>query len=67
MASDPIVAEIHAIREAIAARFNYDLHAIWKDAAERTNNGDRPVVTLPPRPVTEIPLLKKAVAINTQP
>ena len=35
MSSDPIVAEIHAIRERLAARFNYDVRAIGKDAQER--------------------------------
>ncbi len=28
---DPIVAEIHAIREAHAKRFNYNLDAIFQD------------------------------------
>ena len=67
MESDPIVAEIHAIREAIAARFNYDVHAIWEDAADRTNNGDRPVVRLPPRPVTEQSFPQQPVVTETQP
>ena len=28
---DPIVAELHAVREAHAKKFNYDLDAIFKD------------------------------------
>ena len=28
---DPIVAEIHAVREAHAKKFNYDLDAIFND------------------------------------
>ena len=49
MSSDPIVAEIRAIREQIAARFNYDIDAIVKDARERDAMGDREVVRRPPR------------------
>jgi len=49
MSSDPIVAEIRAIREQIAARFNYDIDAIVKDAQERDAVGDREVVSRPPR------------------
>jgi hypothetical protein len=45
----PIVAEIHAIRAQIAARFNYDSDAILKDARERDAKGDRKVVSRPPR------------------
>jgi len=49
MSSDPIVAEIHAIRERLAAHFNYDVHAIGKDAQEREALSGRKVVCLPPR------------------
>jgi len=49
MSSDPIVAEIHAIRERLAARFNYDVHAIGKDAQQREALSGRKVVCLPPR------------------
>ena len=31
---DPIVAEIHAVREAHAKKFNYDLDAIFNDFKE---------------------------------
>ena len=49
MSSDPIVDEIHAIRERLAARFNYDVHAIGKDAQEREARSGRKVVCRPPR------------------
>jgi hypothetical protein len=49
MERDPIVAEIRAIRERQAARFNYDIDAILKDAQQRDAIGDRQVVRLPPR------------------
>jgi len=54
MEPDPIVAEIRAIRERLAARFNYDIDAMVKDAQQRDAAGDRKVVRLPPRrPVGE--------------
>jgi len=49
MDPDPIVAEIRAIRERLAARFNYDIDAMVKDAQQRDAAGDRKVVRLPPR------------------
>ena len=49
MSSDPIVAEIRRIREQIAAEFNYDLHAMVKDAQQRDAAGDRLVVRREPR------------------
>ncbi len=50
MSPDPIVAEIHNIREQIAAEFNNDLHAMVKDAQQRDALGDRLVVRREPRP-----------------
>ena len=50
MSPDPIVAEIHNIRQQIAAEFNDDLHAIVKDAQRRDALGDRLVVRRSPRP-----------------
>ena len=35
MGKDPIVEEIHAVREEIARRFNYDLGEIIADARKR--------------------------------
>ncbi|MEY4144949.1 MAG: hypothetical protein RLZZ335_801 [Bacteroidota bacterium] len=50
MMNDEIVDEVRAIREAHAARFNYDLHAIYEDLkkseAEHIAAG-HPFVTLP--------------------
>ena len=50
MSPDPIVTEIHNIREQIAAELNYDLHAMVKAAQQRDALGDRPVVRRAPRP-----------------
>ena len=33
--NDPIVDEVHRVRDAHAARFNYDLDAIFRDIKER--------------------------------
>jgi hypothetical protein len=38
---DPIVAEVRAAREAIAAQFGYDLKAICDDARRRTEEAAR--------------------------
>ncbi len=55
MEADPIVAEIRAIRERLAARFNYDIDAMVKDAQQRDAAGDREVVRLPPRRPVALP------------
>jgi hypothetical protein len=36
--NDPIVDEIRRVRDAHAARFNYDLDAIFQDVKEREKN-----------------------------
>ena len=35
---DPIVEEVRRVRDAHAARFNYDLDAIFQDIKEREKN-----------------------------
>ncbi len=49
MEFDPIVAEIRAIRERRAARFNFGIRAILEDAQGRDARGDREIVRMPPR------------------
>lgn len=53
--NDPIVEEIRKYREAHAARFNYDLDAIYRDIKEREKEWEektgRKVVSYPPRRV----------------
>jgi hypothetical protein len=49
---DPIVAEVRRAREEIAARFNYDLNAIFENARRCTEEAaiaGHKVVSLPPR------------------
>ena len=35
MWEDPIVAEVHRAREMLAAKFNYDIHAMFADMQKR--------------------------------
>jgi hypothetical protein len=46
MLEDPIVAEVHRIREKLAAKFNYDVHAIGRDARKRERTSGHKVVNL---------------------
>ena len=48
MYEDPIVAEVRNIREAYAARFNYDLDAICRDLQEKQKRSGRKLVKRPP-------------------
>jgi hypothetical protein len=38
---DPIVAEVRRVREQLAAEFNYDLRAIFKEMRRRQNAAGR--------------------------
>ncbi len=44
--SDPIVDEVRQARDAYAARFNYDLRAIFRDLKEQEKRSGRKVVSL---------------------
>lgn len=47
--TDPIVAEIRAVRGAHAARFNYDIDAIFRDIQAMEEASGRTFVRLRPR------------------
>lgn len=47
--TDPIIAELRAIREAYAARFDYDVAAMFRDIQARQKASGREYVSLPPR------------------
>ena len=47
--TDPIIAEIRAFRDEYAARFDYDVAAMFKDLQTRQENSGRVYVSLPPR------------------
>jgi hypothetical protein len=49
MQTDPIIQEIRQIRDKMAARFNYDVEAIAKDARKRQKASKQKVVSLRPR------------------
>lgn len=43
--SDPIVDEVRRARDAYAARFNYDLRAIFRDLKEQEKRSGRKLVS----------------------
>ena len=45
MFRDPIVEEVQAIRERLAARYDFDLHRIVEASMERQKHSSRPVVS----------------------
>ena len=49
MWQDPIVEEVHRIRDEHAKKFNYDLHLICDDFRDRQRLSGRAVVSRPPR------------------
>jgi hypothetical protein len=49
MWQDPIVEEIHKVREALAAQFQYDVQALGKFFQAQQAAEHRVVVTRPPR------------------
>lgn len=55
MWQDPVVEEIHSIREEHAKRFNYDLHAICEDFRKKQSSSGHKIVSRQPRrPITRI-------------
>jgi hypothetical protein len=46
MKDDPIIAEIRKYRDAYAARFNYDVDAMFADMQKREQASGRKVVNL---------------------
>jgi hypothetical protein len=49
--NDPIVEEVRQVRDAHAARFNYDLDAIFQDTKEQETKSGRKFVSFGPRKV----------------
>lgn len=47
MRADPIVEEIRREREAYAAKFNFDLEAIYQDIKRQELESGHEIVTLP--------------------
>ncbi|MGC4064881.1 MAG: hypothetical protein QM784_09610 [Polyangiaceae bacterium] len=51
--TDPIIDEIHAIREALSAACEDDMQKIAEAVRARQDSGSREVVTLPPKRILE--------------
>lgn len=49
MWNDEIVEEIRRTRDEYAARFNYDLAAIYQDLKEQQDRSEHKIISLPPR------------------
>ena len=49
MIDDPIVAEVRKIRQAHAAKFNYDLDKIYRDIKRKEIGSKRKVTSRPPK------------------
>lgn len=53
--SDPIVDEVRRVRDAYAARFDYDLRAIYRDLKEREKRSGRKIVSYAESPTAVEP------------
>lgn len=63
--NDPIVEEVRRIRDEHAARFNYDLDAIFRDLKEQERLSGRTFVTITePRDVAPVP---ESLSTTSQP
>ena len=49
MTNDPIVAEVHAIRDALTARCDYDLKKIFRELRQLQASSGREYVRYPAR------------------
>lgn len=49
MTHDPIIEELHQIREQLAKEFDYDVYAIVADARARQAQEDHPIVSFSPQ------------------
>lgn len=66
MTPDPIIEELHRIREQLAEKFNYDVFAIVADAQAQQAKENRPIVSFSPQRIedeeslTEVPQQRAA-------
>jgi hypothetical protein len=54
--NDPIVDEVRKVRDAHAARFQYDLDAIFHDIKDQESQSGRSFVTFAPQKPTRYPV-----------
>lgn len=52
--TDPIIEEIHKVRDALARESGYDAEKIAEAARKRQAESGRGAVTLPPRPTSAV-------------
>lgn len=53
--TDPVIAEVHRVRDANAARLDYDVARIFRDIWARQENSNREFARYPPRPAMSDP------------
>ena len=53
--TDPIIAELRAVCDAHATRFNYDVRAIFRDLQARQKASGRKYVRYPPKRLASEP------------
>jgi hypothetical protein len=58
MQLDPIVEEVHKVRDAYAKKFNYDLDAICQHLQEKQRLSNKKVISLPPKRPRKVKLLE---------
>ena len=63
--NDPIVDEVRKVRDAHAARFNYDLDAIFCDIKEQEKKSGREFVSFAPRRLEPNQALKSSGAVTS--
>ncbi len=59
---DEVMREVRAIREAYAARFDYDIGAIFRDAKAKEHESGHEVVVRAPRRAKAVPKPKRGRA-----
>jgi hypothetical protein len=63
MWKDEIVEETRRERKAYAAKFNYDLEAMYRDLKEKEQQSKRPMVSLSPKPPIRLMIQKTTKAV----
>jgi len=63
MWTDPIVDELHKIRQANAEKFNYDLDALFEHLKRQEKRSKRKIVTLP---IKKRPMMQETAATQSK-
>ena len=58
MWKDEIIEEVRKVRDEYAAKFDYDLDAIYKDIKKQEKKSKRKIVSLPSKKVEQISVEK---------